>query len=441
MDDDDSFTVVSELSKSVSENKDVERVITVTIEVNEKSTRKSGFQFKEEDLDFQFTVTPRNGKSPLQLSQPITRQTKPRKPIDPRKKRNSPWKPRLVKEVTQSEERVTEEDILGAREKHLGELSFQTPNKLKMSKSLRVLDENSRSRVNVSALDRTKTPQKSPSRPHRHQSLSARPSPSKPKRSFSSTRTVSNTLDSSRTETSAILLEGSEFMPLIFKDRRRQEIGERPRFTTSQEGLEQSIHKRRPMVIIPDVNDEFPVFHGDDADETVMSQAPFSPIKAREEHETKRRVFAPRQETLNTSEFMALEKETEEHSKPKSSWLFIEVEKDKAKNSNSVELQPNMSVVSKIARNFLTTNQAFREVIVAMTKHRHDHFIAVISETTLIAIYRIGNDMEKMEWVWGSQVENPVQSSQKYFTYDTKQGKLVQSKEQKMSPCVDAISL
>ena len=432
---DDSFSVVSELSKSVTKSRDVERVIKVTIELNEKSFTRSAFHFDDKDLDIQVTMNQK--RHGLEMSQSVVEQAKPVKktPIDPRQRKEKP--PELVEEVTQSEERVTEEDIIAAREPSVGAVSFTSPNRLEMSKSLRTLDENSRSKVNVSTMDRTKfgplsSRNKSPS--------TSKVSPKRNKRPLSATGRVETSTGPTPEETELILTEGSsEFMPLIFKGKKRSEIGERPSFTTSQEGLGESTQRRRPMIVIPQVNDDLAVFHEDEQEEeTKISQEQISPIKAQNEA---RMVIGPKHESLNTTEFASMERRTKEDEKPKSSWLFIELEKQRRKKSNEVELQPNMAAISKVARTLLTPRE-FREASVGMTKFKYDHFIAVVAGVDLLGVYRIGGDLFRMELIWGNTPETILASQAKrYFTYDPVQGRLVECKEQKMSPNVDAISL
>ena len=436
---DDSFSVVSELSKSVTKSRDVERVIKVTIELNEKSFTRSSFHFDDKDLDVQVTMNQK--RHGLEMSQSVVEQAKPAKkaPIDPRQRKEKP--PELVEEVTQSEERVTEEDVLAAREQSIGAVRFSSPNRLEMSKSLRTLDENSRSKVNISTADRTKFGRTSPLSSRNKSPSTSKVSPKMSRRPLSATGRVETSTGPTREETELVLTEGSsEFMPLIFMDRKRSEIGERPRFTTSQEGMGESIHRRRPMIVIPQVNDDLAVFHEDDEqeEETKISQEQISPIKA---HNDARMVIGPRHESMNTSEFAAMERRTKEDEKPKSSWLFIELEKQRPKKSNEVELHPNMAAISKIARTLLSPRE-FREASVGMTKFKYDHFIAVVAGVNLLGVYRIGGDLFRMELIWGNTPETILASqAKKYFTYDPIQGKLVECKEQKMSPNVDAISL
>ena len=71
----DSFSVVSELSKSVTKSRDVERVIKVTIELNEKSFTRSSFHFDDKDLDVQVTMNQK--RHGLQMSQSVVEQAKP----------------------------------------------------------------------------------------------------------------------------------------------------------------------------------------------------------------------------------------------------------------------------------------------------------------------------------------------------------------------------
>ena len=496
------FVVVSKLSKSTGKKKDVERVITVTIK-----TRASEYAYTEDTGDADFTVTSKFGKSPLKISAAVIREsadTKP--PISPSRIRQnrqeaseSEASQGLVQAVTQVEERVTEQDFYDSCDRPLGKLSFGAANTLDMTRSVRSFDEESRTRIDFSAMsrsDRSRSNQSkvdlgslasltystqttmTPRRSRREVSASTK--------SLSSSKTVVDSMAASRTarqtmqvsrpytvgdndftlqkadktDTLELLMETNEFMPLIFREKRRNVLKGRPQFSTSQEAPSDEIPEPRPKVIVPEVNDNLSIFRNDKVEQTVLSRSEdaglsLSPIQKKQEmtqtNETLRmtdymatdrrsRVIAPKQDLLNTSEFTELEKQTQAESKSKSSWMFIEVEKQK--KFDIIEPRPNIAMITKIARKYVKSTRDFRDLGVAMTKHRYEHFVALIDGKSLAGVYLLNNDMLRMDRIWGrSQDLILCSQARKYFTYNMHQVKLVPSAEQKMSQAVDAISL
>ena len=562
------FLVVSRLSKPTTTKGNSERVITVTIKPKGRQT-----VYTEETEDCEFTVTNKFGKSPLKISAAIIREsadTKPRiSPSKIKEEQSHQASSGLVQEVTQIEEKITEEDFYDSRDRPLKDVNFASANTLDMTRSIRSFDEQSRTSIDFSAMSRTGRSRTSQSKqdlqsfasatystqtvtsPRRAQeelwrtptwsrsksrsndvsesrSQHFRESESRTREKFdtesrtrekfdtesrsqisrelesrsrnftnsqsrrsrenSESRVFRENFDTEYTKLIATkqhhqtnlqvskpyrigdsdftlrkpdesdtlerLMETNEFMPLIFRDKRRSGFRKpRPEFSTSQEAPSNDPVEPRPTVIIPEVNNDLPMFHEEKLEHTVLSQdqgLTLSPIQKRVDNnqtnttmriteyvtEPKSRVIAPKQDSLNTSEFTELEKKTE----AESNWMFIEVEKQK--KVNIVQPRPNIAIITKIARKRVTSTRDFRDLGVAMTKRKYDHFVALVEGKGLAGVYVLNNDMLRMDRIWGrSQDLILCSQARKYFTFNMHQMKLVPSAEQKMSQDVDAISL